>query len=365
MDLIDILKNLANKITKQKDLILTEEATKNAFVMPFIAALGYDVFDPTEVIPEYTADIGTKKGEKIDYAICKENALIMFFECKKCGADLGINHASQLYRYFATTAKTRVGVLTNGINYQFYSDLDELNVMDTKPFLELNILDINETIVLELKKLTKNNFNIDEILSAASELKYMKETKRILNEMLLNPSDDFIKFFASQIYTGVKTQKVMNLFGDLVKRSFHQFINDKINERLKSAMAGDVTVSIESLPMDNIEPTFQKSHIETTNEEIESYYIVKSILYDLVDTKRIFLRDFKSFCNIILDDSNIKVLVRLYYNNEKKSIGLFDDTKKETKYPIENINELYGYSTQIKDALVLYLKGKELNTEKQ
>jgi hypothetical protein len=327
MDLIDLLKNLANKILRQKDLTLTEEATKNAFVMPFIAALGYDVFDPSEVIPEYTADIGTKKGEKVDYAIVKDGVQIMFFECKKCGSTLDVEHASQLYRYFATTSKTRVGVLTDGINYLFYSDLDELNIMDKKPFLEFNILEINENIVAELKKLTKVNFNIDEILSAASELKYMKETKRILNDMLLSPSDEFVRVFASQIYTGVKTPKVMNMFTDIVKRSFHQFINEKINERLKSAMSGgEIGVPIE--PIQNDIPTVAAnttSNIETTNDEKESYYIIKSILHDLVDINRIFLKDFKSFCNIILDENNTKVLVRLYFNSEKKQIAFFDE----------------------------------------
>lgn len=360
MDLIDLLKNLANKILKQKDLILTEEATKNAFILPFIAALGYDVFDPTEVIPEYTADIGTKKGEKVDYAIAKDGVQIMFFECKKCGSALDLEHASQLYRYFGTTSKTRVGVLTNGINYLFFSDLDEQNIMDKKPFLEFNILEINENIVVELKKLSKMNFNIDEILSAASELKYMKETRRILSEMLVNPSDEFVKFFATQIYTGVKTQKIMNMFSDLVKRSFHQFINDKINERLKSAMAGsNIEVTADTSIELPSEPAIPKSNIETTSEEIESYYIIKSILHDYVDIQRIYLRDFKSFCNIILDDSNIKVLVRLYYNSEKKQIALFDSTKKETKYPIEGINDIYKYTTIIKDTLNHYLATKE------
>lgn len=360
MDLIDLLKNLANKIIKQKDLILTEEATKNAFVMPFIAALGYDVFDPSEVIPEYIADIGTKKGEKVDYAIQKDGTPIMFFECKKSGSELYFEHASQLYRYFATTSKTRVGVLTNGINYQFYSDLDEQNIMDKKPFLEFNILDINETTVAELKKISKAHFNIEEILSAASELKYLKETKRILNDMLLNPNEEFVKFFASQIYTGVKTQKVVSQFYEIVKRSFNQFINDKINERLKSAMAGVEQVNIvEQIPIENVEPAIIKSNIETTNDEVEGYYIVKAILHDLVDSNRVFLRDFKSFCNILLDDTNLRVIIRFYFNSDKKFIAFFDKEKKENKIQIENLNDIYHYSNLIRESAQLFLTTNE------
>lgn len=359
MDLIDLLKNLATKIVKQKDFITTEEATKNAFIMPFIAALGYDVFDPTEVIPEYNADIGTKKGEKVDYAIVKDGNPIMFFECKKSGSELDVEHASQLYRYFATTSKTRVGVLTNGISYQFYSDIDEQNIMDKKPFLEFNALDVNETIVAELKKLSKSHFNIEDILSAASDLKNLKEIKRILNEMLSNPNEEFVKFFISHIYSGVKTQKVINQFYEVVKRSFNQFINDKINERLKSAMTGVEQVNIVEQQNDISAPIIIKPSIETTNEEIEGHYIIKAILHDLVDSNRVCLKDFKGFCNIILDDSNSKLLIRFYFNTDNKYISFFDTEKKENKIAIESLNDIYKYSDAVKETAHALLKANE------
>ena len=112
-DLIDAIRSIAAKIEKSRSLVQTEEATKNAFVMPFIAALGYDVFDPTEVTPEMVADVGVKKGEKIDYAVMRDGKPIMLFECKHHGANLDTEHASQLYRYFSVT-EGRVAVLTNG-----------------------------------------------------------------------------------------------------------------------------------------------------------------------------------------------------------------------------------------------------------
>ncbi len=98
MDFIDELRALATRITNTRSLIQTEEATKNAMVMPFIHLLGYNVFDPLAVTPELISDVGTKKGEKVDYAILKDGRPIILFECKKCGGDLGINHASQLFR---------------------------------------------------------------------------------------------------------------------------------------------------------------------------------------------------------------------------------------------------------------------------
>ena len=173
MDFIDHLRALASRIATTKDLIQTEEATKNAMIMPFIQALGYNVFDPLEVTPELVADVGTKKGEKVDYAILREAKPIILFECKKCGADLHINHASQLFRYFHVT-EARFGVLTNGLVYRFFTDLDQPNKMDEKPFLEFNILDFKEQDVEELKKFAKSAFDVDSILTTANELKYTR-----------------------------------------------------------------------------------------------------------------------------------------------------------------------------------------------
>ncbi|HII07162.1 MAG TPA: restriction endonuclease, partial [Methanotrichaceae archaeon] len=177
MDFIDKIHELAARIPNQIEHIQTEEATKNALVLPFIAALGYNVFDPTEVVPEFTADVGTKKGEKVDYAVLMDENPIILFECKWCGANLDNEHSSQLYRYFSVT-DGRFGVLTNGIIYRFYSDLEKPNKMDEKPFFELNLLDIDESLVEELKKFTKSSFDLDDILTTASELKYTKEVKQ-------------------------------------------------------------------------------------------------------------------------------------------------------------------------------------------
>jgi hypothetical protein len=82
MNLSEQLQTLAAKTSKLCSILQTEEATKNALIMPFINILGYDTFDPTEVIPEFVADVGIKKGEKVDYAIVKDEKIIMLFECK-------------------------------------------------------------------------------------------------------------------------------------------------------------------------------------------------------------------------------------------------------------------------------------------
>src|SRR6266540_2450875 len=244
MDFIDKIRELSARIPKQLEHIQTEEATKNALIMPFIAALGYNVFDPTEVTPELNADVGIKKGEKVDYAILRDGKPIMLFECKHHAADLSKVHASQLYRYFSVT-EARFGVLTNGIVYWFYTDLEAANKMDAKPFFEFNLLDFKEQEAEELKKFSKSAFDLTNILTTASELKYTREIKRILAEQMQEPTDEFVKFFAGQVYTGRMTQAVREQFAQLTRQALKQFVNDQINERLKTALAGDLTLATE------------------------------------------------------------------------------------------------------------------------
>lgn len=177
MELQNQLKALAEKVIKLKEQIDTEESTKHAFVLPFINLLGYDTFNPTEVVPEFTADLGLKKGEKVDYAIFQHDVPIIIIECKNWKEKLNA-HNSQLFRYFHTT-KTRFALLTNGIEYQFFTDLESANKMDEKPFLEFDITQLKENVVNEIAKFHKTNFNVDEIVDNASSLKYTKEIKNL------------------------------------------------------------------------------------------------------------------------------------------------------------------------------------------
>ena len=151
--------NLARKVKELKPIIETEEATKTAFIIPFISqVLGYEVTDPREVIPEYTADVGTKKGEKVDFAIKQGDDFRFLIECKKIGAPLDLNHASQLVRYFNIT-DTEFAILTNGEVYQFYTQLDRANRMDEKPFLILDLANIDPRTFPNLEKMTKPHFD--------------------------------------------------------------------------------------------------------------------------------------------------------------------------------------------------------------
>jgi len=354
MDLIDKIKDLAGRIPTQMEHIKTEEATKNAFVMPFLSALGYDVFNPTEVIPEFTADIGTKKGEKVDYAIKKENDIIILIECKWSGADLHTDHASQLYRYFSAT-EARFGILTNGIIYRFYSDVDEKNKMDSKPFFEFNLLGFEDHQIKELKKFTKSNFSLDDILTTASMLKYTGAIKKILEEELNNPSKQFVRFFASQIYDGKLTQPVVDQFTKIVKEARTQFINGKINDRLKSALSANESSSEDESKLEKTpeEESQNETGVVTTGEEIEGYHIVKAILREVVEVKRVAMRDTKSYCGILLDDNNRKPICRFHFDTSQKYIGVISD-KKEERMPISSLDDIFKYADKLRAVISEY-----------
>lgn len=348
MDLIDQLKELALRISKIKDTIQTEEATKNALIMPFIQILGYNVFDPSEVTPEIVADVGLKKGEKVDYAILMEGKPIMLFECKRSGGDLSINHASQLFRYFHVT-EARFGVLTNGITYRFFTDLEQPNKMDEKPFFEFNILDFKEQHVEELKKFTKSAFNIDQILTTASYLKYTRAAMNVLAEWMKNPSEELVKLVCGEVHNGKRfTPALKEQFTQITKVAFNELVSEKITERLKLAM--EPTSSLQS-----VQENKDSDEIITTAEEMEAFRIVRAILREVIEPKRVVMRDAKTYCAVLFDDNNRKPICRLRFNSATKmSIGLFDE-KEEKIIPISDLSDIYKYSEQLKKATTSYI----------
>lgn len=361
MDFIDAIRELSARVPKQLPHIQTEEATKNAFVMPFISALGYNVFDPTEVTPELHADVGVKKGEKVDYAVLKEGKPIILFECKWHGADLSKEHASQLYRYFSVT-DARFAVLTNGIAYWFYTDLDAPNKLDAKPFFQFNLLDVREQDVEELKKFSKSAFDLPGVLSTANELKYTREIKRVMAEQLASPSENFVKFFINEVNPGKLSPAAREQFAHATRRALGSFINDQINQRLKTALGTETRISPdEGQPPTKAEVAEAKpqegERVTTSSDEMEAFFIVKAILRESVEAKRIVMRDVQTYCGVLLDDNNRRPICRLWLNGSRKYLGLFDnEQRKETRIPIEGLDDLYGYADRLKATAAMYVK---------
>jgi len=355
MDLIDQLQALAARIPKMLSLLQTEEATKNALVMPFLAALGYNVFDPTEIVPEYTADVGTKKGEKVDYAIMRDGSPIMLIECKAAHVKLGDKQDSQLYRYFGVTP-VRIAVLTNGIHYKFFADLDEPNKMDKKPFLEVMLTDIRETQIPALKRFTKSAFDIEGMLTTASELRYTKAIKQLFEQQLTEPSEDFVKFFISETYPGRATKTIKEQFERLTRKALNEYIRERLNDRLKSALEGGPP-AVEVLEEPETDDGTDDG-IETTPEEHEGFSIIRAILALDVDPERVTMRDTKSYCGVLLDDNNRKPICRLRFNHAQKYLGVFDAEKKETRIPIGKVSDIYQHGDAIRATLALYENSK-------
>lgn len=346
MEFNEQIQILSERIKQNSGLLENEEMTKNALIMPFLQSLGYDPFNPQEVFPEYTADVGLKKGEKVDYAIMKDGAPIMLVECKSCNSNLNKCNAAQLQRYFQVTPTARIGVLTDGIQYQFFTDLDRANLMDEKPFMVFDFKALDESLIPELKKLTKSHFDIEKTLSAASELKYTRAIKKLFVQESQEPSDEFVRHFASQVYSGKLMPSVKEKFTDLVKRAFNLYINDAINDRLKHAMISETVDANDSKSVIEVE---NKPKIETTDDERDAFYIIKSILREVVPPERIIMRDTLSYCGILLDDNNRKPLCRLHFNTSNYYLGIITDSdKNEEKILIKSLDEIFNYSDRLR-----------------
>lgn len=351
-EFIEKIKQHAEKVKQLQPNIQTEEATKMSMVVPFFQLLGYDVFNPSEFCPEYTADVGIKKGEKVDYAIFENGNPIILIECKWCGESLD-KHSSQLFRYYGTTT-AKFGILTNGVVYKFYTDLEETNKMDLSPFLEINLLDLKDRLLGELKKFCKTNFDSDNIFGAAEELKYTGLMKGVLASELESPSDDFIRFLLQNTYEGVKTQKVVDKFRPIAKKSMTEFINDLVNQKISAALHGTTDTpeaTTEEVKEDECKPT---SKIVTTEEEIQAFYIIRGILAGAADVNDIAHRDTESYFGILYQDNNRKPICRLNFDTKQKQILIPDENKNFTRYYIESINDIYGFKDQLVEVVKRY-----------
>lgn len=350
MEFNESLKQFSERVTILKDTISTEESTKMSLIVPMFQLLGYDVFNPTEFCPEYTADVGIKKGEKVDYAILEEGKPNILIECKSCSEQLD-KHSSQLFRYFSTTP-AKFGILTNGVIYRFYTDLEEANKMDLIPFLEINMENIKDSSINELKKFCKENFDKDKIFSTAEELKYTSQIKGVLTSEYDSPSEEFVRFFLNRIYDGQKNQRVIEKFTPVVKKSFSSFVNEIVNNKISSALAKDndeLEPQVADVPEEPI------SKIVTTEEEIESFYIVRGMLAEVIPVEDIVHRDTESYFGILYKDNNRKPICRINLDKKNKQLFIPDVNKKFERFYIDSINDLYKYKNQLIDVVKRYL----------
>lgn len=353
MDFNESIKQFSERVAKMKETITTEEATKMSLVVPLFQILGYDVFNPVEFCPEYTADIGIKKGEKVDYAILEDGNPNILIECKSCSEQLD-KHASQLFRYFGTTS-AKFGILTNGIIYKFFTDLEESNKMDMVPFLEINMLSLKDSSINELKKFCKENFDKEKIFSTAEELKYTSLIRGLLASEYDSPSEEFVRFVLNHIYEGQKNQRVIEKFTPVIKKAFSSFINELVNNKISSALSSDNDTNDkdEEVTVDDIQEPASK--IVTTEEEIESFYIVRGMLAEVVQVEDIVHRDTESYFGILYKDNNRKPICRINLDKKNKQLLIPDANKKFERFYIDSLNDLYKYKQQLIEVVKRYL----------
>lgn len=351
MEFEEKLKEFSKRVGKLIKSIKTEEATKTSMIMPLFSLLGYDVFNPDEFIPEYVADVGIKKGEKVDYAIALDGKVTILIEAKSINENLQ-KHDSQLFRYFGTTT-AKIAILTNGIKYKFYTDLEETNKMDITPFLEIDILDLKENDIAEIKKFCKETFDINTIINAASNLKYASSIEKILSEEFANPSEDFIKLILNKgVYEGVKTQNIIEKYRPILKKSINYYINSLVNQKLQNALNNS---KVENNEEDIIDIT-QEESIVTTNEELECYYIVKSILSEFVNPNQLYYKDTYSYFGILYENKVTKWICRIYLKENVRYIVIPDENKSEVRYEINEITDIYKLREKLKERLKIFLK---------
>lgn len=325
------IKGLAKRISQVKDKAMTEESTKMSMILQFFQLLGYDVFDPTEFCPEYTADVGIKKGEKVDYVILINGQPVILVEAKAAGKKLD-KHSSQLFRYFVTTP-AKFAILTNGTVYKFYTDLEEQNKMDKDPFMEFDISDLSDKQITQIEKFHKKYLDMEEILNAASVLKYNNLFKKSIAQQLSNPSNDFVKIFIQPFYKGAKTQSVIEKFKPILKNSFQEYINEIASEKIKYII-------------DNTSTAVNDRRI-TTDEEWEAINLIKEILKDVIKPADISHKQTESYLAILYKNNTRKWICRINLYSAQKTIIFPDENKKEQKYPVNSIDDINNFAENI------------------
>jgi len=342
MGFTDQIKQLAARAEKLKGSLTTEEATKMSLIAPFFQALGYDVFNPDEFLPEFVADVGIKKGEKVDYAVMVDGSPAILIEAKWCGVPLE-THDSQLFRYFATTS-AKIAILTNGLIYKFYTDLDAANRMDLTPFLEIDILNLKENQIAELKKFSKEAFDPDSMASVASELKYTREIKRYFAEQFAAPDETFVGFFLSAVGKATRSSKMLEQYTPVVRKALHDFVTERMNEKISAALATESVKQEESAPAPEAEP---EGGLVTTAEELEAFYIVRSILAEQYGADRIVFNDAQAYFSITFANP-YKYLCRVFLNNpDNKRIWFAAGSGEWEQFQIDSVSDIYALREQI------------------
>ena len=262
------IRKLAEQSKHAQRLARTEEATKTSVTLPLFQVLGFDTSNLDEVIPEYVADVGTKKGEKVDFALKNDGRIAMLVEVKPIKSDLGDVQFNQLHRYFQNTREARVAILTNGREARFFSDTNTPNMMDSEPFFIFDLQKEDATQVEELYKFHREVFDADAIINTALTLKYQRDVVQFLKRQLENPEDEFTRFIIKQIHDGKATKNTVKRFKPAIESALDQIVRDRIKEKSGISFADKTRQPTES-PLE--ESPGKDDGIVTTEEKPEAF----------------------------------------------------------------------------------------------
>ena len=333
-------------VKKRHELCNTEEASKTSLILPFFRdVLGYDVDDPSSFIPEYVSTPGSKKDQRVDYAIINDGKPEVLIEAKWNGYTLD-GYETQLFNYYSATS-AKLGILTNGVIYRFFGDLDSDNRMDVSPFKEINMLALTDKDIDDLYLFQHELFNIDAIVDSAAEMKYSADISAMLDRIFTDPDNDFTAFIMKRVYSGKKTAKSAKNFQAIVKRSIDQYLSDKVAAAIAAEKEAEKAAN----------PSQEDDRIVTTQEEMEAYYIVRSLLYPSVPLSRIQYKDCRSYFAVLIDGKATQWVCRFYPSNDAMWQVHFptDDPKKPEKISITSNDDLYTYQNRLQTSASKYL----------
>lgn len=339
---------IGERIETAGEQIVTEEATKTSLVLPFFTALGYDVFNPGEVVPEFDAGLGELKDKKADYALHISSKPVIIVECKALSVKLSNKHINQLFDYFIRT-DVKFALLTNGDDYWFYSETNKPNVMDEEPFLKLSLSGLSSKAVEELMPLCKPTYDLKAALPRAVELRNLSIIRKTIKAELANPSDDFVRLIANEVPGRFNAAKIENLRGQ-VKTALEEHLRSEGKKAVTQILdiQAPVAAANAAAPSDEASEAEEDCEgIETTPEEFEGFYIVKAICAEVVPPARIHLKDRKRYCKVLLDDRVQKPICVFKFGTRRMTVNLFAQSAEVQTVEISSTADLYNHKEKI------------------
>lgn len=316
---------LASQVLERKQHCKgNEEATKHSLILPFFQMLGFDIYNPSVLRPEYKAGFASNK-EKIDYAIFQNDVPALFIEAKAYGEKLE-NYDAQLAKYFNSTTNLKLAVITDGVRYKFFTDLKEPNIIDIDPFLEFDFESIGTEEIEILKRFQADKFNAQELVNHAENLVYLRALKKKVRAIFREPSDDFVRFMAGDVFPKKITANALERLTPLVKQALSSVLVEMVSMGLSQEISKPEDTSIPTEVTEVVAPTSdaesKESKVVTTEEELAGF----NLIYQLItegsgEDQKVTYKDTASYFGIHVE-KRTQWFARLHFNGNQKFVVL-------------------------------------------